>query len=754
MKTHRHLPAFALVAVLSTPLLAQTSAPGASSTADSVVELPAFTVSASGANPYRATDSLSAARIRGALIDTPATINVITSDFLKDVGANAVFDASQYLAGIGNGRLAGANGILDRVTIRGFENDGRTIDNFETKVQANFGPAMIERVEIVKGPNAILAPTGTPGGVVNVLTKSPESTASHLIGAEVGRFFSQRVWVDSTGPVSMAKGFSYRVIGSFQDTDTFQPGDLHQWAINPSLTYQISDQSKVTLKYAHIDWRANGAAANPGNTWIAGPDVANGAYLPSKPPAGFKYRDAAGIPDWSLRYDGFDRVTLELTSALRQNINMRFAAAYFYDRFESKVATLSFPNINNNHYNPTTGIYTPNLIWSKDASGNYISTTQLQYDPSNVARSASDQKSFEENFQLQNDFAGNFNAGPVSLQPVLGWSLFIDPRYSATWTGAVPNVNLYSQDTSTVAEPTWNQSPSTYAFLRKEQIYAYLRAGFFHDRLFLSSGAARIWLASISKNLSTGVRSELTGFHDTYLEGALFKVTSNASIYYSYSSNANAVLFNNVPLWQTGYQHEYGVKTEFFDQRLSISASHFQIAQTNLVTPNPVYLSIPGAPQFFLSNQTNHGVEVEVVGGITKDLTVIASYTAMKLRDPFARRVRNIPDHTANALLNYRFHDGAFKGGSAFIGVTHVGDQAGETAPNLVLATGVVAQVSFYVPPRTIVNLGASYTWGRYAFNLNIDNALDKHIVWQSSGRNSMSAYPTTNVRFTTTLKF
>jgi len=70
------------------------------------VQLPAFSVSSDSADRYRATDSLSAARIRGALIDTPATINVITQDFMADVGANSIFDATQYVAGIGNGRLA------------------------------------------------------------------------------------------------------------------------------------------------------------------------------------------------------------------------------------------------------------------------------------------------------------------------------------------------------------------------------------------------------------------------------------------------------------------------------------------------------------------------------------------------------------------------------------------------------------------------------------------------------------------------
>jgi len=93
-------------------------------------------------------------------------------------------------------------------------------------------------------------------------------------------------------------------------------------------------------------------------------------------------------------------------------------------------------------------------------------------------------------------------------------------------------------------------------------------------------------------------------------------------------------------------------------------------------------------------------------------------------------------------------------GGSAFIGCTYVGDQAGENPSSTATVLGVLEQVSYYVPSRIIFNAGGSYAVGGYLFNLNIDNLLDTHTVWQSSGRNSMSGYPLINCRLTTTVKF
>jgi len=71
----------------------------------------------------------------------------------------------------------------------------------------------------------------------------------------------------------------------------------------------------------------------------------------------------------------------------------------------------------------------------------------------------------------------------------------------------------------------------------------------------------------------------------------------NVSLYYSYSSNAAGVVANNQALWRSGKQHEFGVKTDFFQAALTFTAAHFQIIQTNLSTPNPAFNSDPAHNQ-------------------------------------------------------------------------------------------------------------------------------------------------------------
>ncbi len=171
-----------------------------------------------------------------------------------------------------------------------------------------------------------------------------------------------------------------------------------------------------------------------------------------------------------------------------------------------------------------------------------------------------------------------------------------------------------------------------------------------------------MWLNVPVENRVNNTVTRPKGDTDTPAAGVLVKPMRNLSAYYSYSTNANGVLFNNEALFQEGKQHEVGVKTEWFAQRLSINASYFDVSQNNIVTPNPSFFIDPANnPQSFRADLTNHGYELNIVGGITRNLSVVASYTSMKLRDAFGRRLRNILDTTLNGLVKYTFLERAFE---------------------------------------------------------------------------------------------
>ena len=742
-----------------------------SAAADEVVSLPAFSVTAPLMNQYQSAEAVSAARTAGKILDIAMTINVITPALIHDVGPGTMFNLTQYFAGVSSGRGTGSGGIDDRQTFRGFESFSRTVDNFSgfmfpqaTAPNANGDPVFVEHVELLMGPDAILAPTGTPGGSLNLITKSPLFTQGTDISAQVGHYDANKYTFDSTGPLGSGQHMAYRVIASYQDSKTFLPGANLIFCGSAQFTYRFSDTAKLIVKYfgQQTTFKGTATLCNLDGEQIYTPDTVGGVTLSNTPQPGFEYQGWNGDPSWSYRIARNNTVQAELNAAIGERVNMRLAAQVFYDKTNLMVG---FPS-------PT---FTEK--WDQ-VTGQQISVTPIN--PSALPESTTWQQWKTRQTQIQNDFAGKFEAGGVSLQPLVGWSYQQGsfPYYYALQKRDMPLANLavmYNPPIPTYSQFT-NVNSNTPSNGWLFQAYTFLRVGLLSDRLFLTAGAERtsanvndyvfpgIYLPSIGQvgstapgvnhtfsNTGNAVMPSVKSSHDSYIAGLLYKVLPNVSAYYSFSTNASVTY--NVPLWQAGKQHEFGIKSDFFNKRLSVNVDHFQISESNVQAANPLFNIGQSKIQFLYTDLTNHGFEVNVVGGITKDLSVIMSYTNMHLRDFVGRRQRNIPDNLATLLLNYRFSKGALKNANVFAGVIHQGDVAGETVTGFT-TLGVAQQVGFYVAAYNVVNAGAGYEFGRYKFNLNVDNALNDKFWWQASSRTSLSPYPTINVRTTVTVHF
>lgn len=721
--------------------------------ADEIVVLPEFSVSSTSPERYRPSDTMSFARVRGTIMDTPLSVSVVSHDLLQDVGANSLFDATRYFAGVSNGRGSGAGGINDRQNFRGFESYGRTVDGLSTFLipstsgsTSNFEPEFVERIEVVRGPDTILSPTGSSGGSMNVITKAPQYTPNSEVSWQVGNHNAGKTTLDTTGPLGQGSRWAYRVIANYQDGKTFVPGAIRQFDLNAQLAYQISDTAKLTMKYFGADWELLGAIANPNdNGWyVFAPESVRGATIPGVPPngSGFSYKGWNGDAPWSRRTDRINMVTGEYTASLFDLVSMRWAGMFISDRFNQDAGYLSAP--------PPRGIYNPDTGEEIALSG---------FDPSALSEIAFHQVQAQHDEQLQNDYAGDFLVGEVSLRPVVGWTYQRGNNpYTTTTTAALPNNDLLSGAYYNPPHPAasdYTVATNTAGHAWQAQAYALLKMGFWSERLFVLSGVSRLWTKSSSTNLVNDSGVILKGKKDAYLAGILFRPTPPLSLYYTFSTNASISTGSATqPLWRTGAQNELGVKSEFFDQRLSLTAAHYTIDQTNLGTPNPLFNTDPSKnPQAILTDNANRGYEIELTGGLTSQLSVVANFTLMHLRDSYGRRPRNVPDRTSNLLLAYRFADGALKGLNLFCGLQHQGDSAGETVVGFT-EKGVPQQPGFFIAPWTVCNVGAGYAWRRYRFNLNADNLFDRKFIWQPAGRNSVSPYPGLTVRFTTSIHF
>lgn len=749
------LPRFALAAsLLGLPGgLSSAQTPPAAG-ADDVVSLSEFTVSAEPADRYRATDAISAVRVRAPLIDTPSSITVLTRDMIDDLAPTRIFDVTRYVAGVQDGR---GMQFQDRMVLRGFESNGqRTVDNFLQPADAdNIDEAVIDRIEVAKGPNAILSPSGAPGGSINIITKSPLYRPRRSVTGLVGLFDAQKVSFDLTGPFAKGSPLAYRLVGSAQDSRRYWAEDarLRGKVLAPMLAWRLSPRTQLTLKLVaaeHWIFREpllivdSAVNANTDDPFLA---------------PGISAKGRNGIQPWSHVGTHTADLFAQLTTSLTSKVSLRIAANGRYYFEDSDQDFLSTPSLTN-RYQPATGELTQDHTWALNPGTNtYVATFAPFFTPTAIPHRGDIQWTRRKTANVQTDLAANFKFSAVSTQTVAGIALSRQTGYTHGKTAPLPAIDLtrpgleyYPMYPATLN--TFNRSSFT-----NWQFYVNERLGFFQDRVFVTGGVLRFDTRTTGQNMLNGTApSILDGHKNMTSVGILGKVRDNISLYYSHSNNSSPVIANNVPLWRDGVQDEYGFKSEFFHQRLSFNGAYFEIEQTNVTVPNPDRQTNPSAPEQLVSDFGNHGFELELMGSLTRRLSAIATYSHLKMRDSLGRRVRAVADDNAALLLSYRFLDGELKQLSLTLGVNYTGRRAGDTPINFT-PLGVVGKTSFYLKPVYAPTLGASYRWReKYFLRLNVDNPFDEkgHLI-VAGGRVSgtgITTAPGINVKFSTTVEF
>lgn len=747
----------ATLAALTGRLPAQSPA-----SAEQPVKLSEFTVSEEPADRYRAADAISGVRVRAPLIDTASSITVLTRELIDDLAPARIFEAARFVAGVQDGR---GLQFQDRMIIRGFEsqNGARTVDNFLQPADAdNIDETAIDRLEIAKGPNAILSPSGAPGGSVNVILKSPSYRTARSITGLVGLFDAQKLTLDMTGPVAPGSNAAYRLVGSLQDSARYwsKDADLRGKVLAPMFSYRFSEKTQLTVKLVaaeHWIFREPLLIVDAGTN--AGTDD------PRLAP-GLAEKSLNGIQPWSHVGTHSADLFTQLTTSLDEHIALRFAANGRYYFEDSDQEFLSTPSLNN-RYNPTTGELTQDQTWALangalpyNATTNpYVATNAPFFNPTAIPVRGDIQATRRKTVNLQADSVANYTFDAVTSQTVSGVAFSRQTSLGHTQTGVLPALDLTKPDTRVY--PVY---PATLASLNASsysnwQLYLNERLGFLGNRLFVSGSLMRFATRTTAQNRLAGSAAAILDDAKLMKSASLLgKVQQNISLYYSYSTNSSPVIANNLPLWRDGKQHEFGFKTEWFKQRLSLNGSYFKIEQSNVTVPNPARQTDPTAPETLVSDFGNHGIELELMGSLTPDLSAIATYSSLHMRDALGRKVRGVADQNAALLLNYRFKTGDAKGLSLNFGVTYSGRRAGDTPINYT-PLNVVAKPSFFLKPSYGTTAGASYRWQqKYLFRLHVDNVFDDHgYLVVAGGRVSgtgITTAPGLNVKFSTTVEF
>jgi len=538
--------------------------------AEDTVVLPTFRVESDTVDRYRAADAASAVRIRTSLIETPSTISVLTRELLEDVAPVRILDAARYTASIQGNRGMAFAGTM---TLRGFDLAWRTIDNFFDPAGYLMEPAVIERIEISKGPNAIMAPGTSPGGHINIVTKAPDFSRKAEISGMIGRWDADKYSLDVTSPLGDADRFAYRIVGVYQDSHRYwskdQPKDRR--IFTPSFIWRISPTTELLLRYNYYD-TAELRAPN----MVLDSSVVQRGQKPILAP-GFSSRSLNGVPPWSILHYAGGTASAHLKTSFNKQVTMRLAAFAHRSAEDSSYARAGHPANPNDpgldkRYHPETGIMTPDQYWELQdktldydpITNPYVPTDSLYVDPTALRyRGERLLTSWVKAHVVQNDWVINLDPAWAKLQTVTGWTYDRRDNENIAVRGTIPSYSIYDLENQD-SNPVWDTTPFRNFKARDEKIHLYFsqRVSFWEDRIAVTGSAFSYHNKTRSHNRLTNATTSSKVSKDMYMWNALYRVRPNVSVYYGYSTNATLARGQANRVWRENRVSESSPRTQ------------------------------------------------------------------------------------------------------------------------------------------------------------------------------------------------
>ncbi|HEY8063743.1 MAG TPA: TonB-dependent siderophore receptor [Methylosinus sp.] len=664
---------------------------------------------------YHPESATTALKTNASIIETPVSVQIVPQQVLLDQQATTLARAVDNVSGVRSydSTYVGGN---DQFQIRGFSTSFVYIDGLRLQggLPGTSSLVNIDRVEILKGPASILYGRADPGGIVNIVTKKPQSTPHYIVQQQFGSWDSYRTTVDTTGPLTRDETLLYRVTAEADNAHSFRQNDVSRYYfISPVVQWNIDAATRLTinLQYNHqvIPFDAGTIAYTKydplSRIFGEGPV----SFLPrgrtfNDPNSGSRVDTLKYGYDWSHNFSENWTLTNRLEGVLNHGTTF-LVVPYAFDAVNpSQLNRIAIGN------NGPLDMVSANL----DLTG--------KVDTFGIGHSLLVGADF-----LSNRSLGTFFGGSKIQQPNLDYNF---PVYTFTPT----NVAFYNN---------WN--PGKLFVFRENWFGFYVQD---HIRLpydiFLLAGAR--YDRGLNHTNAFDGNGETLGNNSqrvTPRVGLLWKPIAELSVYGSYMENYGAGGGTSGPVGQqqilpseSARQWEFGVKTNFFDKRFTATLALYDLTKQNVATSDPDPMRAAAGYRVATGEARSKGIELDVAGEILPGWKVIGGYSYIDslvtkdngvVSDPFGNIVSvsgfkglSLPDvsrHMGNLWTTYEFQSGDWKG-LKFGGGANARSKAYADSIN-----------SFHVPGYAIVNVLAAYSWDvdgkKLTAQLNVDNLAD-----------------------------
>jgi len=710
----------------------------AKAASDQAVQLETFTVSTDIGAYHEETSSM-ATKVPTDLKDLSSSLQILNQNAISDRNATTLQDVFGYLTGVTQNQT-NINGF----TFRGLPVSGSYDQNIEfdglmgTPLKKSAQSAAdVDSLEFLKGPNSVLYGQMHPGGLMNIISKSPldeDQVDIRVTGYTFASSFNPlgtkgggTASVDISGPIDSSKHWLFRVIGDVEDDTASRPGDFdHLVSLFPSLTYKWSADSSFTVKLeTDADYRRQDDGVFPVFT--------SPAILT---PVGTT-KSAAYGPNATYYMAPFDTV---------------YQNTYDNGRDKGSALSTAFHTV----VGPFTVRVATRSVWHADYTQEDTDNSTNVFFPKATYATPSTKIERQYNLIINGHRWNSMDAnafgvfGPAFFKNTIifgvggGTEQFDNQRYAfgPVTTPALTILNpiinqpftngLEYPANGTAVSNTNNRSTSFGEYFSDQmQIYDRLHVTYgIRSDQYVQSGFDPL------NPIKTPYQSEIVRAVTEQI-GAVYDLTNFLAVYSSWSQSTTPNTVTDVNAQgqsgfppETGVQFENGLKVETVDHKFFASLCYFYIDRTNvLVAENGITILATGQAVFRVDGaQHSEGTEFESewqplpnwqiqVGGDFEK-----AFVASSLSNPYTvgDDLVSAPRASGTLWTRYNFTHDPLRGLGVALGVIYVGKYwAGDPT----------STAYFTVPGYTRVDAALYYKWRRNDIALNIQNAGDRKYI-------------------------
>jgi len=627
------------------------------------------------------------------LIELPQPIKVISADQYLAQGAISISDTVKYAAGV----LAnpyGRDTRVDGFNVRGLDalqfRDGMR-DIFSYYASITSDPYNFDRVEIVRGPASVLFGQGNIGGLVNLVSKTPDFETRGELNLVYGSFDRKEVLGDVN--LALSDNLAIRAVARVRDADTYVdhvPDDRVMFA--PSIRWQPTPDTDVVLTGLYQE-------DDTGSTSQFLPIVGTFLPNPANPDGRLDKYTFVGKAGWD-RYAGRSlQGGAFVTHKFSDSVKLSLKARYIDSDLEYDT------HYADSYTNPTD----PFLPYA--GYGTYGRTIGLYADASDAKMNV---------FSTDNNLQFNFHTGANIEHKLLvgidySWNK-VGKRYAATpgifddegnfTLDFIEKIDLYDIDYDALLtyDPT-----GPFAYESQKQLGIYVQDQIrLYDRVSIVVGARRDRVTG-----SSGQKDTAT----TFRAGIIGEIGAGFSPFFSYTESFLPVA-GNIQLPggiasdpyrpQTGTQYEAGVKWQPGPNTL-ITATVFKIKERNRV----LYGELNSTSQSGVLD--TKGFEIEASHTLPGNFELLANYGYAKLKSESNTSLDYMPRHTASLWSSKTF---------GLPGEAQLRLGGGVVYSGKSISTSTVW--SIVTPSRTTVDALAEINWQSWRLALNATNLFNE----------------------------